>query len=161
MKKILFVLVGLILTLQQTWSVEPHAADVSAKLSPELLELLRAEMREISVGVQGIAPAVATADWLSIQSTSEKIRASYILKQKLTPAQAAALGQALPSQFKQLDVDFHRRAGLVAAAAAAHNAELVIFHYSRMLENCTACHSAFAKSRFPQFSPSSENAHHH
>ena len=158
---ILLMLWGLILVQQQAYAVEPHPTDVSAMLSPQLLELLRAEMRELSVGVQGISLAVATAEWQLIQDTSEKIRGSYIMERNLTPAQASELEKALPDQFKLFDALFHKRAEQLGAAAAVRDAELVIFHYSRMLESCTVCHAEFAKSRFPGSSPATEKAHHH
>ncbi len=133
-------------------SAEARAVSKDVNLSPALRGLLSAEMREISAGVQGIALSIATGDWKSIQETSAKIRASYIMEKKLTPAQAEELEKALPEQFKQLDAEFHRRAGRLGAAAAAHDAELVTFHYSRLLESCAGCHSQFARSRFPGFS---------
>jgi cytochrome c556 len=142
-------------------AAEPRASSREVKLSPELVNLLRAEMREISAGVQGIAVSIAAADWKSIQESSAKIRLSYIMEKKLTPAQAAELEKSLPQQFKQLDANFHLRAGKVGAAAAAHDAELVTFQYYRLLESCTVCHSEFAKSRFPGFSSVAQQVHHH
>ena len=128
-----------------------YAADV--KLSPQVLDLLRAEMREVSVGVQAMAFSIASADWRAMQDTSARIRASYIMEKKLTPAQARELETALPPRFRVLDAEFHDRAGKLGAAAAAHDAKLVVAQYSRMLESCTTCHAAFASSRFPNFSP--------
>ena len=138
------ILTSLVIAAEFAYTAEPRAATKEVKLSPELLNLLRAEMREISAGVQGMAVAMATPDWKSIQETSGKIRASYIMEKKLTPAQAAELEKALPEQFKQLDAGFHQRAEKVGAAAAAHDAELVAYHYSRLLESCTTCHAEFA-----------------
>ena len=151
----------LIAGLGYAHAAEPPTATRDVKLSPGLLNLLRAEMREISGGVQGMALSIATADWKSIQDTSMKIRASYIMEKKLTPAQAAELKTALPERFKKLDADFHNRAEKIGAAAAAHDAELVVFHYSRLLESCAGCHSEFAKSRFPDFSSATQQVHHH
>ena len=122
----------------QTHSAEAPAPHQAIELSPDLLNLLRAEMREIATGVQGIAVSLATADWKSIQQTSENIHASYIMKKKLTAAQAAELGQALPGHFKQLDAAFHQRAERLGVAAAARDPELVAFHYSRLIEGCVA-----------------------
>ena len=119
-----------------TLAEEPHAPHQGIELSADLLNLLRAEMREIATGVQGIAVSLATADWHSIMDTSEKIRASYIMEKKLTAAQAAELGQALPGHFKQLDAAFHQRAEKLGMAAAAHDPEGVAFHYSRLIEGC-------------------------
>ncbi|HKK06418.1 MAG TPA: cytochrome c [Gammaproteobacteria bacterium] len=131
------------------------------KLSPEVLNLLRAEMRGISAGVQGMSLSIATGDWKSIQQTSHNIRASYIMEKKLTPAQAQELKTALPARFKRLDAEFHERAGKLAAAAAAHDAERVTFQYSRLLESCAVCHSEFARSRFPGFKPLAGGTHGH
>lgn len=138
----------------------PHP-DQDIHLSPELLELLRAEMREISNGIQGIALAISAADWRSIQETSAKISASYIMKQSLTPAQAGELKHALPDRFKRLDAEFHQRAERLGAAAAAHDAELAVFHYARLVESCARCHAAYASQRFPGFARPEKQAHHH
>ena len=156
-------LIGSLIAITEPASAaEANSTPQDVTLSPDLLNLLRAEMREISGGVQGMALAIATGDWRSIQATSAKIRASYILDRKLTAAQATELTTALPERFKTLDAEFHHRAGQIGAAAAARDAELVVFHYSRLLEGCTACHSGFAKSRFPAFSPAvTEPEHHH
>lgn len=112
-------------------NLKPPAPQPDIKLSPDLQNLLRVEMREITTGVQGIAVSLATADWHSIQEISTKIRTSYIMEKKLTPAQAMELKQVLPEQFKQLDAEFHQRAEWLGVAAAAHDPELVAFHYSR------------------------------
>lgn len=108
-----------------------------------------------------MALSLASADWESIQETSAKIRASYLMEKKLTPAQAKELDVALPEQFKRLDAQFHQRAERLGTAAAAHDPELVAFHYSRLLESCALCHSAYAKSRFPGFASPVQQDHHH
>jgi cytochrome c556 len=143
-----------------------HAAEMLAEsgaveLSPDLLELLRAEMREISGGIQNVAVSVATGDWNSIRESSEKMRSSYIMQRKLTTAQASELEQALPGRFTELDMEFHQRAEKLAAAAAARDPELVVFHYARLLESCVRCHSAYAAKRFPGFASQTPQGHHH
>ncbi|MCI0506140.1 MAG: cytochrome c [Gammaproteobacteria bacterium] len=143
-----------------------HAAELDTprqdvRLPPDLLNLLREEMREIAAGIQGIALFLATADWKSIQETSAKIRASYIMEKKLTAAQAKELEQALPGQFKQLDSEFHQRAEKLGMAAAAHDPELAAFQFSRLVESCALCHTAYAKSRFPEFVSPVQHEHHH
>jgi cytochrome c556 len=158
---ILLVFGSLIAGQVNTPAAEPQDADQDVRLSPELLKLLRAEMREISAGVQGIALSLASADWPSIEATSEKIRASYLMEKNLTPAQAKELEQALPAHFKRLDAQFHQRAERLGTAAALHDPELVAFHYSRLLESCALCHSAYATSRFPGFASPVQQGHHH
>jgi cytochrome c556 len=157
-----FVVIGsLVAGPVNTDAAEDHASNQVIKLSPGLVDLLRAEMREISGGVQGVPLSLATADWESIQQTSANLRASYIMEKKLTSAQAHELERALPQQFKQLDSEFHLRAEKLGAAAAAHDTELVVFHYSRLLESCARCHSAFASKRFPGFTPPAPKGHQH
>jgi cytochrome c556 len=139
-------------------AISGRAYSSDVKLSPQVLDLLRAEMREISAGVQAMAFSIATADWRTIQDTSARIRASYIMEKKLTPAHARELETVLPPRFKALDAEFHDRAGKLGAAATARDAKLVVAQYSRMLESCTTCHAAFASSRFPNFSPGNVKA---
>lgn len=157
----IFVIGCLIAGSASTYSAEKPATNQTIKLSPDLLNLLRAEMRAIASGVQGVAFSLATADWKSIQETGTKIRASYIMEKQLTPAQADELEKALPEQFKKLDAEFHQRAEKLGAAAAAHDLELAVFHFSRLIENCAHCHSAFATIRFPEFSSQTPLEHHH
>ena len=160
----ILVLAGLVPGFTNSYAaepVEPVEPGTAIRLSPELLELLRAEMREISGGIQAIAASLATADWQSIQETSAKIRSSYIMEQRLTPSQVSELETALPERFRQLDADFHQRAGKLGEAAAGADPELVVFHYSRLVESCTRCHAAYATSRFPGFADRAAQEHHH
>lgn len=152
---------GLSIAFVQTPCAEPHAEPPKVELSPDLLDLLRAEMAEVSKGMQVLVVALASADWPAVGATSAKIRASYILAQQLTPGQSAELERALPERFKQLDADLHARAARLEAAADARDAELAAFHYSRLVESCVACHSAYAVNRFPGFGTAADQTHHH
>ena len=140
-------------------AAEPTAPSRALQLSPGVKALLTAEMVEIARGVQGMTLSIASADWASIQSISTRIHASYILERQLTPAQAEELERALPERFKELDAEFHARALRLGAAAAAHDAELVVYQYSRLIESCTACHAAYAAARFPGFAAPTSHAH--
>lgn len=130
-------------------------------LSPELIQLLRAEMRELLGGIQSIPVGIATADWESVATTSARIRGSYILEQELTPAQKKELDTKLPEHFKRLDSHFHLEAEKLEAAAVNHDPQLSAFHYHRLIETCTACHALYAPSRFPGFSEEKKHAHGH
>lgn len=140
---------------------DAHAHSDEITLSPDLLNLLRAEMHEIAGGIQGVALAITIADWKSIQETSAKIRASYIMEKKLTKAQADELAKTLPENFKQLDAEFHQRAEKLGEAAANRDPELAAFQYSRMIESCAHCHSLYARQRFPGFTSQTPKSHHH
>ena len=131
------------------------------RLSPALLELLRAEMREVTAGVQVIAASLATANWDAVHDAAANVRASYIMEKSLTPEQSRELGQALPESFRELDAEFHERALKLALAAEAHDAELAGFHYARLLDSCTRCHARFAGARFPGFGAPAAQEHRH
>jgi hypothetical protein len=154
------IVIGIPITgIKDSYAAEATVANRPIQLSPALLDLLKSEMREIAGGVQMIAVSLATADWKTVQETSTKIKASYIMEKRLTPAQAEELEKALPEHFKQLDAEFHHRAEKLAAAASAHDSELATFHYSRLVESCTQCHSAYATKRFPGFSAPASQGH--
>ena len=129
--------------------IEKHGPpEPTLPLSAGVLELLRAEMRELQNGTQAVAVALPTGDWNAIVATSRKMKESYILEKKITPEQEKELA-ALPEHFKVLDSTFHARLGKIADAAAARDAEMVAYQLSRVLETCVACHAVFAHSRFP------------
>lgn len=129
-------------------------------LSPGLLDLFRAEMRELLNGSQAIAAALPLGDWARIAETARRMQASYVLEQKLTAAQRKELG-ALPERFLALDADFHARTQKLADAALRHDAEAVAFHYGRLLEGCVSCHAAYAPARFPTLAAPRAEPHAH
>lgn len=133
---------------------EPHAGAAPAPaqalaISPDLRELLREEMRGISKGMEALVTAIATGDWKTVAETSARIRASYIMEQRLSAAQKDELEAALPEVFRIMDANFHREAGNLGRAAEVRDAELINFYFYRMVESCVACHSAYATTRFP------------
>lgn len=154
---------ALLLACLATGALRAETSDGGQELalSTEVRELLRAEMREVATGTQQLTVAIAGADWATVAATANRIRASYIMAKRLSSVQRAELEGALPERFKLLDAGFHDRAGRLAAAATAHDAELTVFHYSRLVETCTTCHAEFARTRFPGFGPPAEPEHHH
>ena len=130
-------------------------------LPPDLMGLLQAEMREITTGVQKIPVAIAQADWDLLRATGESIQSSYIMAKALTPEQVEVLQSSLPARFKQIDSEFHERAGNLADAAEARDFELASYHYSRLIESCARCHSLYAKDRFPDFGTIEKHGHQH
>lgn len=139
---------------------QPAAAAAGISVSPDLLELFRAEMRGLLGGTQAISAALPVGDWAGVAATSEQMRNSYILEKKLTKAQRAEL-EGLPQDFRVLDEQLHGRADKLARAASAKDAELAAFHYGRLLETCAGCHAIYAKQRFPGFSVPAAAPHHH
>lgn len=150
-----------ILFCNTAYAQEARETHNSLDLSQEALMLLQAEMRELAVASQGLVISLVSGDWKSIGRTSERIRASYVMEQNLTVAQRQELADKLPERFKHLDLEFHVRAEKLGAAAADENAELVAFHYYRLLESCVTCHSEFAASRFPGLESSATGPREH
>ncbi len=149
------------LALAEAPAQEPeHIAGSSLSMSPDLLELYRAEMRQLLVGTQAIALALPTGDWDNIIATSRQMEESYVLERELTQAQLAEIA-ALPEAFQEMDRGFHARTARLAAAAADRDPETVAFQFSRLLETCTGCHAAYAHARFPTFRPEPADAGHH
>jgi cytochrome c' len=139
---------------------EPSAPTTSLEMSSDLQQLFQAEMRELLLGTQTIAGFLPIANWDGIASSAMAMRASYVLEKKLTTAQRQNL-EKLPEQFKALDEAFHLRAEKVAQAAKVKDAEAVSFQFSRLLDTCVACHSIYAKARFPDFPSEGRAEHHH
>ncbi|SHE66814.1 hypothetical protein SAMN04487965_0392 [Microbulbifer donghaiensis] len=158
---IFFFLTVLTFAVGADTSKEASAEKDNIQLSPELMELLRAEMRALLGAVQIIPVGIATADWETVADTSAQIRGSYILNQKITPDQKKELASSLPEHFKRMDSYFHLQAMKLEDAAMNHDADLSTFYYYRLIETCTACHSIYATSKFPNFSFDGKRAHEH
>lgn len=127
-----------------------QSGQASLSMSPDLLELYRAEMRQLLVGTQAVAMALPTGDWDSIIVTSRQMQESYVLEGELTAAQVEEIA-GLPESFQELDQAFHARTEKLAAAATGKDAEAVAYQFSRLLETCAVCHARFAQARFPTF----------
>ena len=119
------------------------------QLSPGLLALLNQEMKLIQQGMMDMVPAIAAGEWNKVADLGQKIKASFILKQKLTEAQKEELHQVLPQQFIEMDMDFHKSAGMLAHAAEMKNADVVNFYFYKMNVACVSCHGKYAAKRFP------------
>ena len=161
MLSVLTLLLTLAIASTAIRAESPEHTGETLSLPPELMGLLQAEMREITIGVQKVPVAIAQADWEVLHQTGESIRSSYIMAKALTKEQIEILESSLPERFKQLDSEFHARAGSLAQAAQARDFELASYHYSRLIESCANCHSLYAKTRFPGFAPVEEHGHKH
>lgn len=132
---------------------EKHAAEGHADnkihLSAGLQSLLGEEMVAIENGMKSLVPAIASGEWEKVASIAQNISNSFIMKQKLTTAQKDELHRALPSQFIEMDQDFHNSAGMLAHAAGMKNADVVNFYFFKLNSACVACHSKYATQRFP------------
>ena len=131
------------------------------QLSPNLLALLNQEMGLIQQGVMDMVPAIAAGDWEKVSSLGQKIKESFILKQKLTDSQKEELHRVLPQQFIEMDMDFHKSAGMLAHAAEMKNADVVNFYFYKMNAACVSCHGKYATERFPGLIKGGDEEHHH
>lgn len=120
-------------------------------LSAKLRAALMAEMVGVKEGVGELSGFIATGDWDAAALRAERIRDSYIMKQKLTPAELGELERVLPAEFVQLDEAFHRHAEGLVQAAKASNYELTVFYFSKMMEGCGNCHARYAPHVFKGF----------
>ena len=131
-------------------------------LSPQLTELLVEEMQLIEKGMMSLVPAIAAGSWQEVAVIGDRIHDSYIMKQKLSPAQLEELHHSLPEAFQEMDQGFHRAAGMLAHAARVRNADVVNFYFYKLVEACVSCHTKFATHRFPGLLVNHENeAHKH
>jgi hypothetical protein len=127
---------------------EPEMAP-GVELSPDLKALLNQEMALIEKGMMELIPVIAAGEWEDAASIGNQIKASFILKQKLTASQKEELHRVLPERFVEMDQDFHKSAGMLAHAAEMKNADVVSFYFYKMNAACVSCHSKFAAARFP------------
>ena len=139
--------------------VKPQASR-GVQLSPDLLALLNQEMGLIQQAMMDIVPANATGEWDQVSAIGKKIKASFILKQKMTDAQKEELYRVLPPQFIEMDMDFHTSAGMLAHAAEMKNADVVNFYFYKMNAACVSCHGKYASKRFPGLAKGGEEEHH-
>ena len=141
---------------------EGHDAKTGVEvLSADLRGLLSQEMKALQDGMMSIIPAYVSGNWEEIESTANKMRTSYILKQSLTEEQVKELHSALPHEFIEKDQRFHYLAGMLEHAAKSKKPELVNFYFSEMNESCISCHRKFATHKFPALEPKKEGGHAH
>lgn len=137
------------------------AEPAGLQLSHEVKIILNQEMNGIEEGMMKIIPAIAAGDWETIAKISQKIKDSFIMKQKLTQAQMEELHHALPAEFVAMDQDFHTTAGKLSHAAHQHDAELVNFYFYKLHSQCIKCHSSYAAERFPALKNLQQGEGHH
>ena len=141
---------------------EEHAkASAVETLSADLRNLLSIEMKSLQDGMMSIIPAYISGNWSEIETTAEKIKSSYILKQSLTESQLKELHSVLPPEFIEKDQRFHYLAGMLEHAAKSRKPELINFYFSEMNESCASCHAVFATHKFPALKAEKKDGHAH
>ena len=169
LKQITLVLAAILFCSSQLVMAASHEHDEhntksqtsqGVQLSPGLLALLNQEMGLIQQGIMDMVPAIAAGEWDKVSALGQKIKKSFILKQKLTDAQKEELHRVLPLQFIEMDMDFHKSAGMLAHAAEVKNADVANFYFYKMNAACVSCHGKYAAERFPGLSKGDEEGHH-
>lgn len=157
-KMVLGMVVASLLAVANVALAQDHATpetDGAAvlPLSPKLRAALVMEMLGVKEGVAEISGLIAMGEWKAVAQQAERIRNSYIMKQKLTREELEELERALPADFVEKDSQFHRHADGLAHAALEHNYELEVFYFSKMMEGCGACHARYATDVFKGYKP--------
>ena len=166
-KKIAVLLLAVSLTTAlAAMAEERHAAAAKGQapvltLTPKLRAALVAEMVGVKAGVAEISVSLASGEWEKTAQRALLIRDSYIMKQKLSPAELEQLERSLPADFVAMDAGFHRQAEGLAHAAHAQDHELAVFYFSKMLEGCGSCHAAYATHTFAGFRRAEPARHTH
>jgi len=142
--------------LPPAMAADPHAAPAGGQgaaltLAPTLRAALVAEMAGLKTGVADISVFLASGEWDKAAERATRIRDSYIMKQKLSPADLEQLERSLPPDFVAMDERFHQHAEGLAQAARKRDQELAVFYFSRMLEGCGGCHARYATHTFPGY----------
>ncbi len=150
-------------TLAEDVSHHPvsYASNQEFRLSPELRQLLVAEMLAVRDGMMSLIPAISSGNWQAIAEIGRKLHDSYIMKQKLSKSQIEELHHSLPVGFLALDHSFNHSAGMLAHAAEEKNTDVVNFYFFKLNEACVSCHSKFAAHRFPGFARRGDHEEHH
>ncbi len=133
------------------------------QLSPELRGLFRDEMVALQGAMLELVPAIVSGDAESTARLAERMRAGYVLTQKLTDAQREELERMLPAAFLERDGEFHELAAGLADAARERRTPLVPFYFYKLTESCVGCHARYAAHRFPSYAkpPEAKPAHAH
>ena len=133
------------------------------QLSAELRGLFRDEMVALQGAMLELVPAIVSGDAEATARLAERMRAGYVLAQKLTDAQREELERMLPAAFLERAGEFHEFAGGLADAAREHRAPLVPIYFYKLTESCVGCHAHYAAHRFPGYAqpPEAKPAHSH
>ncbi len=167
MKKLICIILLSVLLPAMSYAEDTHKHKGQAKasgvevLSPDLRNLLSKEMKALQDGMMSIIPAYVSGNWSEIETTAEKIKNSYILKQSLTKSQVKELHSVLSPEFFEKDQKFHYLAGMLEHAAQSKKPELINFYFSEMNKSCASCHGVFATHKFPALIPVTKDEHVH
>lgn len=139
----------LIATLAVSAPVLAKPTLVTEALPAETRQVLIEEMQAIAAAMGRIHTAMVTGDHATVAKEAAEIKASFVLKQKLTKEQRHQIHETLPQAFIAMDRSFHELAGELARAAEQEDTSAERATFLRMSETCQGCHVTFASERFP------------
>jgi hypothetical protein len=127
---------------------EPTSS-LGSRLPANVRVLLIEEMNAIMQASHTILEAIVRGQHEVVAEQAARIHDSFILEQRMTSADRAALEEAATPSFIQQDEAFHALADRLAQAAVQrdHAEERRLF--AQMLDACAACHAEHAGERFP------------
>lgn len=149
---------GMVLYGPAAFSQDPHEAGArvdspTLQLSPKIRGALIAEMSGLKEGIAELAVTLPSGEWGRTVARAERIRDSYIMKQKLSRAELEQLERSLPPAFQEMDAAFHRHAEGLAHAAQRRDGELAVFYFGKMMDGCVSCHARYATHTFTGLKP--------
>jgi ribonuclease HII len=147
----LAIIAFLIISPALVVSSEGADKDDSLKLSKKHRRVLAAEMKILQRHMNRLAVAVPEGDWEQISATSIKMCERNIINKRLTDDERHEFNNSLPGDYLRIEQEFYKAAEMLAEAAENSNPQFVSLFYSKLNEHCIACHSRYAKRRFPGF----------
>ena len=120
------------------------------KLPPKYQKLLTKEMLLIREAMQQLMAEITEGQAQPAVQRAEDIHKSFILKQRLSSPELKELLSYLPPAFIKLDREFHGRAKTLAGQLKKEDFDGATITYNQMVQDCTTCHSFYARGRFPR-----------
>ena len=153
------ILKALILTAlvsQSSISIAEESTDsaVGSNLPPKVRALLIQEMSVVLGATKTILEALVQGQDHIVAENAQAIHDSFIMEQEMTEADKKALKMAVPAEFLERDVAFHKLTARLAEAARKGNEPLQMQLFAEMVNACTECHAKHATDRFPGFGKS-------
>lgn len=133
-------------------SAQPEEQSIGPQLPPRVRALLTEEMLAILRSSQTILEALVRGQHEIVAEQARRIHESFILKQRMTPEDRAALLDAATPAFLRKDEAFHALADRLADAAQRRDHAEQRRLFGEMLDACAACHREHAADRFPALS---------
>lgn len=125
---------------------------VGSSLPANIRALLIQEMGEVRDASGKIFDALIRGQDEIVAANAQAIHDSFIMAKKMSETDKKKLVSTVPATFLAKDKAFHKLSADLAAAARSGDQVLQNKLFGQLINACTACHSAHATDRFPEFS---------